>query len=347
MNKKTGVGLALAALALGAISFWGYTHWQRHLNDPQELLSFIPSSVTGVLYVNLQALRNSPFLAGLYAWAPQPSVDADYAEFMKATGFNYEHDLDRAAIAVWDRPRQALFLALADGRFDRKRITTYAMQSGTRVIEGGREFFSVPMNDGARRISFTFLQDDRIAITDQPELSKILSANPKDDVDAREWRMRFGRLAGSPIFSVMRQEAEASRALARKAPSGLRSPQLSALLDQVQWFTVAGKPVVDRLDVVMEGECATESTAQQLADLLNGVLVLAQAGLNESKTRNALDPSARDAYLEMVRGAEVSRIDRGETKSVRLMFEVTQKFLQAARTTAVKPAPIPPPRKRR
>jgi hypothetical protein len=346
VNKKTGFGLALAALALGAIAFRGYTLWQSRHNDPEELLSFMPSSAAGVLYVNLQALRNSAFLAELCAWAPQPNVDADYAEFMQATGFNYERDLDRAAIAVWDRPREALFLALADGRFDRKRITTFAMQSGTRVIEGRREIFSVPMNGSARRISFTFIQDDRIAITDQPELSKILSTHQKD-ADAGEWRMRFEQLAGSPIFSVIRQEADAGNALVRKAPGGLRSPQLSALLDQVQWFTLAGKPQGDRLDVVMEGECATESTAQQLADLLNGVLVLAQAGLNDSKTRNALDPGVRDAYLEMVKGAEVSRINRGETKSVRLIFEVTPKFLQAARTTAVKPTPIPRPRTRR
>ena len=346
MKKKTGVGLALGVLTLGAITFWGYTHWQTHDNDPEELLSLMPSSASGVLYVNLQELRNSPFLGGLYAWAGRPSVDAEYAGFVQATGFNYERDLDRTAIAVWDRARETSFFALADGRFDRKKITAYAMQSGTRVIEGRREIFSVPINGSARRVSFIFLRDDRIAITDQPELSKMLSGNQKD-ADAGDWRTRFGRLAGSPIFSVIREDAGAGSALAGKAPSGLRSPQLSALLDQLQWITVAGKPQGDRLDVVMEGECATESTAQQLADLLNGVLVLAQAGLNDSKTRNALDPGARDAYLELVRGADVSRIDRGETKSVRLLFEVTPKLLQAARTTAVKPAPVPSPKTRR
>jgi hypothetical protein len=345
MNKNKTIGWALAAVTVGAVALWGFQNWRGKTSNPEDLLAWMPSNAAGVVYLDLQALRKSPFLAELYAWAPQTGVDADYAEFMQATGFNYERDLDRAAIAVWQLPREALFLALAEGRFDKKKITTYAMQSGARVMDGGREIFSAPVNGGARRILFTFLQDNRIAITDQPELSKILSANSKEDVDAGEWRMRFRRLAGSPVFSVIHQEAEGS-ALAGKAPSGLRSPQLSALLDHVQWFTVAGKLEGDRLDVVMEGECATESTAQQLADLLNGVLVLVRAGLNESKTRNALDPGARDAYLEMVRGAEVSRIDRGETKSVRLLFEVTPKFLQAARTTAVKPAPIPPSRTR-
>lgn len=344
MIKNKTIGWVLATLSVGAIAFGGYHNWRSKTSNPEELLTLMPSNATGVAYVDLQALRKSPFLAELYAWAPQPGVDADYAEFMKATGFNYEKDLDRTAIGVWEFPRETLFLALVDGRFDRKKITGYAMQSGSRVIEGSREIFSVPVKGGVRRILFTFLQDNRIAITDQPNLSKILSTNPKEAVDAAEWRMRFGRLAGSPVFTVIHQEAGTGGALAGQAPSGLRSPQLSALLDQVQWFTVAGKPQGDWLDVVIEGECANENTAQQLADLLNGVLVLAQAGLNGSKTRNGLDPGARDAYLELIRRAEVSRIDRGETKSVRLVFEVSPKFLQAVRTTAAKPAPMPPPK---
>jgi hypothetical protein len=347
MNKNKVIGWALATASVVAIGYWGFQIWRGKTSNPEDLLELMPSNATGVAYLDLQALRKSPFLAELYAWAPQTGVDADYTEFMKATGFNYERDLDRVAIAVWEFPRETLFLALAEGRFDRNKITRYAMQSGTRTVEGGREIFSVPVDGGVRRILLTFLQDKRIAITDQPEFSKILSAILKEDVDAREWRMRFGRLTGSPVFYVIHQGAAEGKALAGKAPSGLRFPQLSSLLDQVQWYTVVGKPQGDWLDVVMEGECATENTAQQLADMLNGVLVLAQAGLNGSKTRNALDSGARDAYLEMIRRAEVSRIDRGETKSVRLVFEISPKFLQAVRTTPAKPALMPSPKTRR
>jgi hypothetical protein len=194
------------------------------------------------------------------------------------------------------------------------------------------------LNGGPRKVSFTFLRNDRIALTDEGDLAKILAGNQKG-ADAADWRKRFERLAGSPIFAVIRQEAGAGNALAEQAPSGLHSPQLSALLDQLQWITLAGKPDGDRLRVVTEGECTADATARQLSDLLNGVLVLAQAGLNDSKTRKQLDPAVREAYLDLVKGAEVSRIDRGETKTVRLVFDVTPKFLEAARTTA----PLAPP----
>jgi len=74
---------------------------------------------------------------------------------------------------------------------------------------------------------------------------------------------------------------------------------------------------------------------------LNGVLVLAQAGLSGPKTRQQLDPRIRDAYLELIKGADVSRLDRGETKSVRVVFDITPKLLAAA-TIAVPSAPTSP-----
>jgi hypothetical protein len=149
-------------------------------------------------------------------------------------------------------------------------------------------------------------------------------------VDEKQWRARFDRLAGSPLFAVIRQDAAPGAALAQRAPGGLQSPQLAALLDQLLWITIAGKPEGDRLRVVTEGECPADQTARELSDFLNGALILAQAGLNGPQVRQQLDPQAREAYLEILKGAEISRIDRGETKSVRAVFDLTPKFLAAA-----------------
>src|SRR6266852_70924 len=179
-----------------------------------------------------------------------------------------------------------------------------------------------------------------VALTDAGGLPAFLAPLP-NSTDAREWRERFTREAGSPVFAVIRQDAAAGSALASRPPGGFQSPQLSALLDQLQWITLAGKPQDNALRIVAEGECTSEQTARQLADLLNGVLVLAQAGLSSPKTRQQLDPRIRDAYLELIKGADVSRFDRGETKSVRVVFDVTPRLLEAA-TIAVPAEPAPP-----
>ena len=76
--------------------------------------------------------------------------------------------------------------------------------------------------------------------------------------------------------------------------------------------------------------------------MLNGILLMAQAGLNGPRIRTQLDPQSREAYLQLLKTADVSRIDRRETKSVRLVFDLTPSFLTAAHTTLPLPAPISP-----
>jgi len=204
------------------------------------------------------------------------------------------------------------------------------LKDGTSARASGREIFSVPVSSTSKKASFAFLTNDRIAVTNDSDLPSILNAK-KPSEDASEWRARFERLAGSPVLAVLRQDAAVGAALAAQAPGGLRSAQLSALLDQLQWITLAGKPENNLLRVVAEGECTADATARQLVDVMNGVVILAEGGLNDPKVRQQLDPAMRDAYLQLLKSADVTKVDRGDSKSVRLVFEITSGFLDAAR----------------
>ncbi len=344
MNKQKLAGAILAVLVLGAIVFYGYQRWGGSGNGLRnDLLAQMPSDASAVIYIDLDALKQSPFLAELYKWAPQPTADADYAQFLQSTGFNYESDLNGVSIALLKHGQETNLFAVADGRFDQKKISAYASQTGTRETRRGREIFSVPVSGGTRRISFTFLRNGRIALANDANLESSLS-QPHADSDAQAWHERFRRLAGSPVFAVVRQDAGAGAALSSQAPGGMQSPQLSALIDQLQWITIAGKPEADHLRVVLEGEGTADAPTRQLSDVINGLLVLAQAGLHDQKMRQQLQPEVREAYLEMLKSADVSQIDRGETKSVRLLFDLTPKFLEAART-AMPSAPSAPQNK--
>jgi hypothetical protein len=330
--KKQHWILVLAGVLLSAAVFLGYQRWGTTINAPrEELLSQLPPDATAVIFLDFEELRRAPFMARIFEWAPKPESDADYSQFLKDTGFDYERDLRRVAIAMRKKGQDSVIFAIADGKFDRVKISAYASKFGSIAKNGGLEIYSVPATGTAKQISFAFLKNDRIAATSDTDLSALLGAKNRKE-DAAEWRIRFERLAGSPAFAVIRQDAGAGSALAAQAPGGLSSPQLSTLLDQLQWITLAAKPDNTLLRVVAEGECATDATARQLADLLNGVVILAQAGLNDSKTRQQLDPAVREAYLELLRSADISKLDRGGTKSVRLVLEITPKFLAAART---------------
>jgi hypothetical protein len=342
MKKQTWILLAVVALLATAAAFYAYQKWgAQNSATRSDMLSMMPADSSAVVFLDLRELRLSPFIAQLYSWAPKPQADPDYAQFRRDTGFDYERDLDRIAIALEKRGKDSTLFVLADGRFDKSRISAYALKTGMLTKNGTHEIFTVPISDSAKRISFTFLRNNRLALTDGQDFAIALDAKVRDD-DTAEWRMRFERLAGSPVFAVIRQDAAPGATLAAQAPGGLRSPQLSALLDQLQWITLAGKPENDRLHLVAEGECSTEATTRQLADLLNGILVLADAGLNDVKNRQQLDPALRAAYLEILKTAEVSKIDRGDTKSVRLAFEITPAFLEVARRSPPEPSGATP-----
>lgn len=343
MSKRKWIVGAAALLMLGAAGFYIYQRRSPSTSSSRnDLLERMPADSSAIVFADLAELRTAPFVGQLFAWAPQPEPDEDYAEFLNETGFHYERDLDRLAVAFQGAGQDSTFFAVADGRFDRQKISALASKSGKVEKRGGHEVFAIPQSGDARKFCLTFLSNDRIALTDRADLSQTLAGGKRSD-DGAEWRSRFERLGGSPVFAVIRQEAAAGEALTERAPGGFSSPQLSTVLDRLQWITLAGKPENDRLHVVAEGECASEDTARQLADLLNGVLALAEAGLDDAKTRQQLDPSLREAYLALLKSADVSKLDRGDTKSVRLAFEITPAFLESARRASMAPgAPAKP-----
>ncbi len=86
--------------------------------------------------------------------------------------------------------------------------------------------------------------------------------------------------------------------------------------------------------MIADGESVAPSVTSQLNEFLQGVLLLAQNGLNDPKLRQTMNPEERQAYLELLKSADVQKIDRGEWKSVRVLLEITPKFLDIARLTS-------------
>jgi hypothetical protein len=331
MPKTKLLFVLVAAFVLCTLFFFGFHHWSRHdaIAHRAELLSLLPADTSAVGFLDLQQLRNSPFLAQVMLWAPQPAPDSDYAQFIQATGFDYERDLDRLAVALNRQSGTDSIFAVAEGRFDRKKIDAYAARFGSLKTADGRTLFAVPINGSERKAYFTFLRDDRIAWAND---SSYFFEHPPHG-DPQEWRDHFSRVAGTPLFVVLRQEAVSPEALAQ-APGGFRSPQLAALLSQLQWITISGKPEGNILRVVIDGESVTEATAHQLKQLLSGLVVLAQMGLNDVNTRKELDPDLRQGYLDLLQSADIQQVDRGTSKSVRVILDVTAKLLQAPRKAA-------------
>src|ERR1700737_2386884 len=103
-KKRTWIVLAAVVVILGAAVFFGYRRWDVPSGSAgEEALALMPADATAILFADFGELRPAPFVAKLYAWAPKPQADADYAQFVKETGFDYERDLQRITIAAEKR----------------------------------------------------------------------------------------------------------------------------------------------------------------------------------------------------------------------------------------------------
>lgn len=334
MNRK--LATALIALVVGTAALAGYLHWRTRDRDTDraELLSLMPANGNTALFLDLSQIRSSPFLAQLLALAPQQAPDSEYTQFIKATGFDYERDLHRIAILIDRESQTQTIFAIAEGHFNRKKIEEYGTQFGALKTADARTLYAVPINNSARKAYFTFLRDDRVAWAND---SSYFFQQPAKG-SSTQWREHFVRLAGTPVFVILRQDASAASALAA-APGGLHSPQLAMLINQLQWISIGGKPEGNLLRVVIDGEAVNENTVQHLKELLSGLLVIAQMSLNDPKMRKQLDADLREGYVDLLNSADIQQLDRGTSKSIRVVFDVTPKLLQGATHNANSTSP--------
>src|SRR5713226_5540940 len=90
MRKRIRIGLAAAFAFLSAAAFFGVRKWSVHTGSRREdALTLMPTDASAVLFADFGELRQAPFVAQLYAWAPKPQADADYAQFVKETGLRF------------------------------------------------------------------------------------------------------------------------------------------------------------------------------------------------------------------------------------------------------------------
>jgi hypothetical protein len=322
-RKRLIVGVIVLAVLAGAV-YIAYARWFASSGASREsLLQSLPADASAAIYVDVAELRQGAILKNLVSLgAGATNVDQDYKQFVNESGFDYEKDLNRVGVAIQSTGPTNHYLVLADGRFNRPKIEMYLQKNGSSETKSGREIFHLRTGAQGHRVSAAFLSNDRIALTDAPDLNAEIES-ARQEAGHREWMERFERLAGSPMFALFRQDAAIGAILNTQAPGGFRSPQLAQLLNQLLWISIAGKPEGNGFRVAAEGECPNELTMRQLADFLSGIALMAQGGLNDPKLRQQMDPSEREAYLQLLNSVEVTKLDRGTSKSVRMAMMIT------------------------
>lgn len=341
--KRTLTILLLACIA--AIAIFAYVHHRQLVRQRQafdapspassipfgqnpttanpsasNLVQQLPPGASGVVFVDVAALRASSFANELAALAPASAQDPAYTDFVRATGFDYSRDLDRAAVALWPQTSATSVLALAQGRFDQAKIERYALRTGRMVKIHSVDIYEVREENSPRIIRFTFLAPGEIALADGPALSQTLGASNAHRLDP-EMSAHVARISAAPIYAVARTH-DLPKDLGIDAS---HSAQLANLLRSVHAITAAGRPAADNLKISASAECDSTLDAFQLSTALQGLLWMGRAALADSKTQQEIGPEwpALDALLK---AADISH----DGHLVQLRIEITPQMLQAA-----------------
>jgi hypothetical protein len=289
-----------------------------------DLLSQLPGDAPVIAFVDMAALRATEFAAGIESLAPQAKEDPDYREFVRATGFDYSRDLDRAAIAVWPSPDERQgpnkILAMADGHFDREKISGYALRFGRSEGKADRQVFEIPGDSRTGPVSFTFLAPSRIALASAVNVENAL-AHPKPPPFDPARQAQMARVAGAPIFAMARAD---------NLPKQLQLnfgnfDQLRKLLEGIRTIAAAGRPQGQNFEVAADADCDSAMHALQLATLLDGLRVFGRAALSDPKTRGQMTREQVALLDTLLRTASVSH----DVHWVRINLEITPAMLPA------------------
>jgi hypothetical protein len=328
MNRKILVILLLVALSVTAASLWyARARTTAAAEFPADVLALVPGDASMIVYADLAVLREEPLVQRLASMAPQVQPGTEYADFIGATGFEYQRDLDRVVLATRSVPYpqspDSRTLVIADGRFDQDKIEAYALRSGKMEQRNGHAVYTTPTATPGKMTAFTFLAPGRLALADGGDISSVLGEPPQEPVDAA-MQEQVSRVAGAPLFLVGKPQAF--------APTGGGATRLSMPLDGLRWVNVAARPFGDRVLLSAEGVCDSPQQAQQMATTLEFLRGLLRGMLADPQARGGLPAETAQAISQMFQAAQIST----EASRVRLLVSVDTAMLGAAAPPAGK-----------
>jgi hypothetical protein len=125
---------------------------QLRKHAPPEPARLLPGA-DGVLYLNVKWMRR----VNTGAQLPAVSHDPEYEQFIQATGFQFERDLDQAAFAIHYPPgpsESPRFTEVFIGKLNADKLRSYLRKiSGTPEEYGSVDIYSIPLAGRTFRVA--------------------------------------------------------------------------------------------------------------------------------------------------------------------------------------------------
>src|SRR5580692_8189671 len=152
---------------------------------PPEPARLLPGA-DGFVYVNLSWMRR----ANISGELPAVPHDPDYEKFIQATGFQFERDLDEAALAIHypakspgskpDSAQQPRFSEVFVGKIDGERLRQYLRQISSSVENyQTRDIYSIPLEGRTVRVAVLGVDTVAASNLDDPQVIRGIIARSR------------------------------------------------------------------------------------------------------------------------------------------------------------------------
>ena len=321
-TRKVSAAFAVCTTLAGGLFYLSFLRGNTASASPGvDLLSALPPGAPTLVFVDWAAVRSSSFYQHRPDKSPIAIPSPEYADFVSATGFDFEKDLDRVVVASWPgsslkEPRRNV--VIAEGRFNRAKISEYASRMGKLDRQQGRDVYHFAADDHSHPESMTFLDDHRVAFVDGPSIAPLFATDTAAGASPDPARQRAARVDGAAAFMIMPVPP---------IPQGAGSPGASQFIElarSVQWITLAARPEGDDLRVSLDGECDNASNAQAVKSTLEVLRMLGNAGLENPKTVQSMNTASLAMAKSLLNTAEVTQ----SAERVRILLNITPEIFK-------------------
>jgi hypothetical protein len=284
MRKRHKILIAVVILLLFA-AVGGLIFYQRVVRKPDTVLLLPEGDL--LLYVNLKPAH----LFGLGKTTTPPD-DAEYQDFVKQTGFQFERDLDEIAMSQRAPGSENTDSSeIFTGRFDQQRLTAYLQHLATSTERyADKQVYSIPHQGHTVRV--VILGPRQVAITN------IGSADPIHSIIDKS---RNSSLAGKGPYLLEnyygRVPLTSLAWLIYRTPSNAAVPQLAGGLsfDFLQnTVTVGSLRYTGAVQLNAQIFASDDAAAANVADSINTFLAIYRS-VGQSVGARGTDPDVKAA----------------------------------------------------
>jgi len=348
MIKPILAGVAVVILAAGV---GGYALTAGAPAAPKggcpALVSVAPYAADFVAYGDLSSLWSSSLIRQLSSGSGSVTNSAlpqDYQEFIRATDFHFERDLDH--VMLEGSVESAAGGLILEGRFNQEKISSYVAKLGSKTRYDSGDVYLFPTHTATGTVALMFLNPNRIAITmgKSAETQALILADAAHGAGSsshEEMCARAERVSGAPFFMV--GDIPKSAMVAMAGLTAGNNGGAADLIQSLQGWDFATWTDHDNLRIEFEGEYASRLDALKARIAFEKVRSTLQKAEAQAKSATPPNSPVGPAVDSIMKNFGVAL----DGRYLRISTSLSQSDLETLQRAATAMAAPTPPAPRR